>query len=342
MNPSAAVTLLPPEERFWKRHSPHGEGPLSLAGSLALHGLAVGTLLLFAVYLAAVFFQPERSLPIEPVQLAGGAAPGNAARGPGPGSGGLREDDRPDTDAALGSDEKEPPLPQLTPLEKKQIEERFEPDLRPQVAASPTGRRLARMEKQVQRQLLDGLKAGPGNRGSNKDGAGAGADKGKTKGTLKRNERIERMLRWHMRFSASSGEEYLNQLRGLGAILAIPVAEKPEPDYRIVRDLRAPARLKKEDLAKINRIYWIDDKPSSVRDVMKALGLDLRPQRFVAFMPEKLERELYDRERRYVENVLGEKFDEKRIESTEFRVVGVKDTFRKRGYQVEVITVRLK
>src|SRR5262249_8975439 len=33
---------VPPEEKFWKRYSPHGEAPLSLVGSFALHALAVG------------------------------------------------------------------------------------------------------------------------------------------------------------------------------------------------------------------------------------------------------------------------------------------------------------
>src|SRR5207248_2356148 len=114
------------------------------------------------------------------------------------------------------------------------------------------------------------------------------------------------MLRWHMRFTASTGNEYVAQLADLGAILAFPVSEGGgETEYRLVRDLKArPAQLLKEDLSQIQRIYWIDDKPRSVQDVTAALGLKIRPSRFVAFMPEELEKELHDMERAYVEKVL--------------------------------------
>ena len=70
----------------------------------------------------------------------------------------------------------------------------------------------------------------------------------------KLSEREKRMLRWHMKFSASNGPEYLAQLHGLGAILAIPVTEEKGKDliYKVIRDLR-PGKgvLKDDDLSKI-------------------------------------------------------------------------------------------
>src|SRR5437764_14636778 len=60
-----------PEERFWKRYSPHGELPLSGAGSFALHAFLVGLLVLLG-FLGVWFNRPSRTLPIEAVQLAGG------------------------------------------------------------------------------------------------------------------------------------------------------------------------------------------------------------------------------------------------------------------------------
>jgi hypothetical protein len=69
------------DERFWKRYSPHGELPLSGAGSFALHALIVGFLVLWAVYLAAYFSKPSRNLPVESVRLdLGGTAAAAAAR----------------------------------------------------------------------------------------------------------------------------------------------------------------------------------------------------------------------------------------------------------------------
>jgi hypothetical protein len=94
----------------------------------------------------------------------------------------------------------------------------------------------------------------------------------------------------------------------------------------VVRDLKKkPADLLNEDLSKIQRIYWIDDKPKSVEDVIKALGLWGKikpiPSRFVAFMPHELEQKLFEMERNHVEKDLKRTFDEDKIEETVFRVV---------------------
>lgn len=61
--------LVPPDERFWQRYSPHGELPLSGAGSLALHLLVFGLMLLSAWLAYAVFSHTTRSLPVEAVRL---------------------------------------------------------------------------------------------------------------------------------------------------------------------------------------------------------------------------------------------------------------------------------
>src|SRR5262245_66353698 len=70
--PPKPATPAPPEEQFWKRYSPHGEAPLSLTGSVALHLLTLGVMALFGVWLASLFIKPSTSLPIEPVKFAGG------------------------------------------------------------------------------------------------------------------------------------------------------------------------------------------------------------------------------------------------------------------------------
>jgi hypothetical protein len=315
-----------PEERFWKRHSPHGEAPLSLAGSVALHGLVIGALLLAAVYLTALLFQPERSLPIEPVRLDGigqSGKDGGKQGGPGNLAENLGGPQGKDNEAAPG-DEKGPPRVKLTPAESQRMKENFDPSLHRAIENSPQGRALARLEKSLRDQLMKGL---GGQKGGGKDG-------GPGQGKIGTNKRIERMLRWNMHFTVSSGREYLAQLRGLGAILAIPVAEK---QYKFVTDLRPGAPLVDKDLSAINCIYWIDDKPASVRDLMAALGLDLRPSRFVAFMPTELEETLYRLEREYVTTRLKVPFQEDRIDETHFRVVSTR-----RGYRPEVLRVTLK
>src|SRR5207249_1222703 len=119
-------------------------------------------------------------------------------------------------------------------------------------------------------------KGGSGSGGGSGTGRGTGEGSGTgagSKATL--NQREKRMLRWNMLFTANTGPEYLAQLRGLGAILAIPVKESGhEVEYRIVRDLRPPAKFLEEDVGKIQQIYWFDEKPNSVRDILNALGGD--------------------------------------------------------------------
>jgi hypothetical protein len=131
-----------------------------------------------------------------------------------------------------------------------------------------------------------------------------------------------------MRFSTQNGADYVSQLKGLGAILAIPVTEGPSPQYKIIRNLdQRPPKLLDEDLSKIQRIYWVDDKQQSVAGVLDALGLQgMHPSHFVAFMPESLEQKLFKMEL----NFRGLKEDQ--IHETKFEVVRGPG-----GYQPRVI-----
>jgi hypothetical protein len=127
-------------------------------------------------------------------------------------------------------------------------------------------------------------------------------------------------------FDTRSGSDYLKQLESLGAILAIPKPENPR-DYSIVRDLsKRPAELLNEDLSQIQRIYWIDDKPHSVQGVIQALGLQMTPNHFVAFMPQDLEERLANMELKF----MGRKEDH--IVATRFKVIPK----RGGGYDVTV------
>ena len=313
-----AGPLLPPGEQFWKRYSPHYEAPLAGAGSFVVHAVALGLLVLFAVYLVS-FFKPARSLPIDPVRLGlpGGGAPGSGVE-KGPGRSLDENLPRGDKDQAGDKGPDETERPPLNPVEVARVKQDFAPRDAREIIARKNSAHVAamvRLENALRHKLRprDGVPPGSGP-------AGPGAGPGKAKLT----QREKRMLRWHMKFTANSGPEYVNQLHSLGAILAIPVKEPRggEPDYRVVRDLRRrPAKLEKEDLSQIQRIYWIDDKPQSVVDVMMTLGIRFRPSRFVAFMPHELEQRLFEMERHHVEKVLRRTFDEDKIDETTFRVV---------------------
>jgi hypothetical protein len=123
----------------------------------------------------------------------------------------------------------------------------------------------------------------------------SGGPRGEENGEAPRieNQRKKRLLRWTMVFNTQDGEDYLRQLRALGAILAFP---KADGGYLVIRDLtHRPAQPRAEDLTKLDRIYWIDDKPESVASLSRALGI-AQPAQIVALFPEKLEKELLQKE----------------------------------------------
>jgi hypothetical protein len=339
--PPPAPVQTPPEEQFWKRYSPHGEAPLSFAGSLGLHGLAVGAMVLFGVWLATLFVKSDRNVPIEPVQLVDGKR-GPIGGGGDPAIGDVpppKEDPGPPNhEPRTGRDDKPPSRPALTKPERESLAKTFTPADVPVIAGSdnPSVRAWAKVEADILNKLRAGLRPPAGKGGPGKDG---GKDKGKGPKTGpgvggNMTDRERRMVRWHMHFTANTGTEYLAQLRDLGAILAIPTREGKNPEYTLVEDLRPPAKLVSRDLSQINRIYWFDEKPRSVRDVMEALQLKMNPSRFAAFMPEKLEDELLSMEKNHVEKELRQKFDEDRIIGTHFQVVLENGWYRPRLQKV--------
>src|SRR5262249_8966395 len=93
------------------------------------------------------------------------------------------------------------------------------------------------------------------------------------------------------------GADYARQLDALGAILAVP---EEDGEYRVFRDLKKrPVEGKIEDLSKIDRIFWVDDRAMSVGPLGKALGLKADPARVIAFFPERFEKDLYEKELKF-------------------------------------------
>ena len=160
--------------------------------------------------------------------------------------------------------------------------------------------------------------------------------KPKPSGSTQRAKRIER---WGMRWELTNYREYVAQLRGLGATLAIPVREDANgPEYEIVRDLSVrPAKLIKEEIKEIQRKeFWIDDKPDSVQGVMSVLGLRLRPSHFLAIFTEEVEVKLLRLEIDYLkQRHPGRSEDDIALTKFSLKVKGGK-------YVPEVVEQRLK
>jgi hypothetical protein len=323
--------LPPPEEQFWQRYSPHGEAPLSGAGSLTLHALIFGGLVLWFLYILPTFAGAKHNIQFEPVHLGakvggGGEKPAGVEAGPGVGA--PRE-----AAEVKGPAER---VPQVVPEPPAPPE----PPARPDIEFNKDKPRpihldnIHRLDEQADKITFPARGPGKGTGGPGRGGPGG---PGPRTGQVKQSPRVERMNRWVLRFNTSSGADYVAQLRGLGAILAVPTQEVPDdPRYRLIRDLRPGAKLLDEDLSKINRIYWKDEKPESVREVMNYLGLRMTPSHFVAFMPVELEQKLFEMEARYLKRH-HPRATEDDILITRFRVVRTR-----RGYVPELANMEMR
>jgi hypothetical protein len=310
---------VPPEEQFWQRYSPHQEMPLSGLASFALHLLVIGMLVFLAWMGWLGFKKDNRSVPVEPVRFSSGGGGGKKigdGNGPGVGEGALEASDSkgetPNPDPlkrpALNADAitAAPPAYQNNADFKRYIQE-----------GNPNAGVFARVA--IASKLADGLNPGRGQGGAGKDGGkgnGVGTGEGDGVGdgkSGKLNQREKRMLRWSMIFDTRSGGDYRTQLQALGAVIAVPVGNDRK-NYKVIRDLSGRGKLLDEDITKINCIFWVDDRAESVRSLMGALGINSMPDHFIAFMPLKLEDELFRKERAY------KGLEEDQIFETHFRV----------------------
>src|SRR5579875_1599674 len=348
--------LVPPEERFWQRYSPHAELPLSSAGSLVLHVLAFGLLGLMAWLGAALFRHTTRSLPVEGVRLSGG---GGNPRGQGDSAntGAPIEAGAPSPEAAPEknpAEEPSPPKIEVNPnaLQKPQFDE---PPGRQIQQTEESNRAFVRLSQRAGRIQLPGSppsgygKGGTGSGGGSGSGQGSGVGSGRGEGMANLTQREKRQLRWTMGFNTIDMADYVAQLRGLGAVLAIPVQEHGDDyDYRIVRNLSVGhAKLIKEDIQKVQQeirgmIRWYDNDPRNAAGILSVLGLPLpniarEKLHFVACMPAALEQKLSRLELDYLaKHYPGRSEDD--IEATKFRI----KVLRNGRYEPEVVELKLR
>src|SRR5262245_31283090 len=295
--------LVPPDEKFWKRYSPHHEAPLSGISSFAIHLLAIPLLLLIAWVASKVRDEDEeRSLPVDVVKFAGG---GGSKKGVGGGRGDVGEPNDPGVENSggreQGSTDRNPPPddPIKLPVAKQEgiVKNEFNND--PNIKrlfkrSTATTRALFDMDRDVRDKLRRNVNPGAGQGGGGSGGGmgggtgtGTGDGSGPGKGEL--NQREKRQLRWAMTFNTQNGVDYRNQLDGLGAIVAIP---QESGQFFVIRNLKDAKTGKVEDISTFNRIYWVDNKPQSVASLSQALNLPGVPQYFAAFFPEALEKKL--------------------------------------------------
>jgi hypothetical protein len=309
-----------PDERFWKRYSPHYELPISSATSVALHALLVVFLVAGAVLAARWGLTNETPPPVEGIVIGAGGnpnvgGPADAAVLPRGQETAANDREQPPITGSLAPPNSQPLKPQPPPLLPAERKDGGRPIEEQAVQAAEE---LHQAGARAGKQLEEALKK-----------AGAGSRPGPGSGRIANEQRERRKLRWTMIFDTLNGQDYLRQLHDLGAILAVP---GPNGQYQVIRDLlKKPVEMKPEDLASLDRIYWADDKPQSVQSLAQALGIRT-PEHIAAFFPAKMEAELLKKELNYLR-----RGTEEDIESTTFKIV-------RRGdhYEPMVVDQKLK
>jgi hypothetical protein len=333
--------LTPPDEQFWVRYSPHHEFPLSSISSVALHLLLI-LLVFLAIWVASfVWHEDPRSVPVDAVVVeeTGGGGGNPDGKGKGPGDGGAPPEEavekKQDPDQPVTNLPKELNIPRdVDPLDIPT----FSNDKGDRQAAIPeVMRSLAKLDKEVRQKLF--VAAGEGKGGTGKDGGtGTGKDTGQDsgtgpgKGTLTRTQ--QRMLRWTMIFNTNDGKDYARQLSDLGAIVAYQDPADTN-EYLVLEDLTGNAKAARQDITQIKRIFWVDDKGSSVASLAGALKVP-KPEFFAMFFPSSLETQLNKLEMEAA-NQKRRGATEDQINWTRFKVVNAGGK-----YQVQVEELELK
>jgi hypothetical protein len=289
-----------PDERVWIKYSPHNELPISVSSSLFIHVVVLGVIgLILAGFLGRLFGPPDH----QPEVFA-------AAEGGGGGAGGDSDVTSPGS-APREVIEKAPPADHTQPVEPKELTpptreaqpivtetndiDRLIDQMDTPLAKSRLSQVAAEADKRLAAIAMASKGTGPGTGGGVGTGSGTGVGDGSGSGSGRIATREKRQNRWTLLFRTQNGGDYLRQLSGLGAVLAI--ADKGE-DLMVFRDLnQRPVPGKVEPASNLsNQIRWTDDRPDSVHSLAQTMGMQTMPQYIHAFFPTTLEEDLRKKE----------------------------------------------
>lgn len=265
----------PPDPPFWRKYNDQYELPIGTAVAVLAHVLIVAAV----VFLFFGWMSPHRSR--GPVKMIAFGDDETGQGSPAGGDGEVRQiggavepapgekppdlaDVRPElADLLRGGVAKDVPIPENMDRAFRDLDDA----LRKRLLERPKG---------------DGRGTGPGSTGSDSTRA--------------------RGLRWVLRFNTRSGQDYLNQLKALKAVVMIPVP----PDNKRMLIVRDPGNPRTDEVAtdadiaaQAETIQFQDARKESVEAVRGALRLDFTPAAMWAFFPRELEAEMARMETAY-------------------------------------------
>jgi hypothetical protein len=297
----AAVTVerpwVPPDEAIWENFAANGEPWLSGLGSAVLHGL------MLLIILTGVLWMFSGGTPVEPelesVEVGDGIPGGGGGSTEGVVPGEIGNLTRPDETKSLEPDKKDlKDLPTEDPTVKKDNAPTIDDDATDFVAKiqNKTPKALGPILKDALVGLAGIGKGGTGSGGGEGSGRGTGRGDGVGPGTGG-TRRGARVLRWELEFRFNSAAGYLQQLDALGCYLGFP---DKTGKLLFIRNLKErPAKPVYEDIKKMNRVYFVDQRADSNDGIAEELKLDLIPAAIVAAMPYAMEEQLVDAETKF-------------------------------------------
>jgi len=292
LHESSALMDGPPEQSFDEKYNKRLEFPLSFVSAILIHVL-VGAMLVFVLFSLMGIGSDPSGVPVKLVNLEGMDEAGAGAVG----SGGTEEDPffkadaNPDMSAMSIAD------PSRLPDVKINPQQPMKHDL-PGKLPIPDANSKAfdDLAKAVQQKLLAARQGTGSQNGSGSNNTpGNGPDGTGADSTFAKN------MRWVLRFKVKDGQDYLDQLKAMGAEILVP---KPDSEKCIlIGDISKPNDQKTasdDDLKRLaKKIKFSDSRPEAVKSVCKTLGLDFSPKSFWAFFPSDVEKELSKKELNY-------------------------------------------
>ncbi len=284
------------EQPFWERYNSSLEFPISSAIAVLLLALAT------AIFVMSLRVGSNDKTPVPLNFLGGDDDEGEGS----PGDGG--------SDLAVGKPlsaaEMQKLMQELQLNEPKDLKEKL--DIGGDIEIPENEQiALAQLSDDLRKKLL-GAKSGAGNGTS-----GGDPMNGKGPGGFGASSTYARALRWILRFDTTTGEDYVNQMAGIGGVIMVPVPPDNK-SFLLITNPRNPAPVPAtdQDLQKYTKlIQFAEVRKDSVESVSKALKLTFTPRSFFAYFPRELEEKLAALEKNY-QNKPPEQ-----IRSTAFKVI---------------------
>jgi hypothetical protein len=346
----AGQPLLPPDERFWKRYSPHFELPVAGATALFAHGVIIGILAVGGLaFLFRASAEMSRPSTIDMVAVDPDAAfPGPLGAAPEgmPGLPGELGADRTEQgpEGGVAGNVSQPnggdPLPDLPELPGMSLEV---PATVPQTdASSEVGEQLQAINKAAAERSKVAppapkrpASAGPARKsgtGNKWGGGGMGGTGGKGVGksgtgtgggaaSYRASDAEIKAYRWQFDLSGPP-REHADKLDRAGVIVALPDPKAGHMDPRtapllLITDVkRRPVTLKPAAPGQFRDfVKWYNTRPESIQGLAQELQLPFMPPCVVLLMPKDREAKMADAEMRYAQE---HRIDFARIQRTTF------------------------